>query len=140
MSTISKTFETFKTWNLEKITNEIIKEVHEHHPTDSLQDKADLLGVSYYTLVKKTKALGLDHLIKFLDKDGKQKLFSLLDESPLNTNIVIKNYKPTTLANYVCEYVRNHEKNLGYAVSEIESGVCVYLYERKTPKNIKKVK
>lgn len=121
-----------KTWNLVDIERYTIASMMYLNKDLSNEDKARLLGISMPTFVKKAKEVGF--AVVKPRNSSKEELFKLLSESPLNVNIIVKNYAITTLTNYTGQWIKEQEKNLGFAVSEISTGVCVYLYEKKNRK------
>lgn len=125
-------------WNLKDITNEAIRLFSLEHSTLTTQEKADALGISCVTYVKKAIELGIS-IPKIRDKNKKVEFFELLDSAELNTNIIVKNYAETTVRNYTNDWLREQPKLLGATISTIAAGVCVYLYEKTTTKTKKTI-
>lgn len=106
---------------LEKVMKELSQE--------SFEFKAQTLGISTSSLYNKCKEYGITTGLKTRNPQGKEIFFEKLDNSKLNTNIVIKNYSVNTVKNYTSEWCSNQREKIRYVVSEIAAGCCVYLYK-----------
>ena len=127
-----------KTWNLKEASNDIILALHLMKPELTAKERAELHGISYNTYVTKATELGIG-IAKQRDKNKKAEFLELLDAAELNTNIMITNYDITTVRNYTSVWLKDQSKLLGATISDMEAGVCVYLFEKTTQKTKKNI-
>lgn len=124
-------------WNIDIIANSAIVALCSKHPTMPNKEKAQALGISVPALYTRAKDLKLDILTIDRSADKKDAFFAQLDNAPMNTNIIFKDYTGTRAKTYCAEWVKEQTKIIGYLITEIESGTCVYLYEKKNNKTRK---
>lgn len=118
-----------KSYDLRKVTDQLVHSVIKEYPEASVKELCSKLGRSNSWFVKKARELGYELTRK---QRSVEDFFTLLDNTPYNETVVVKDYAVSTVIGYVSKYSAMQVNPIKYKVTETKAGIAIKFWLRKT--------